>query len=160
MGKLAEYRFELFADYFQIVLMADGVEVPDWSDCFTDQSVADRLVVVPYAVVVQPERNMTVPVTVEVRDDPPGDNFSGWDHVSEASIDAPTGRLIMTELHTWDTEPERRIAVAPGTYRVRTYHAGLNTLSTNGLDGDDYYRLVLWPAEYREPRVLKRFERH
>jgi hypothetical protein len=64
MSLAAKYSFELFADYHQIVLMVDGVEVPDWSDRFTDQTVADRLVVVPFAVVVQPERNMTVPVAV------------------------------------------------------------------------------------------------
>jgi hypothetical protein len=92
-----------------------------------------------------------------VRDDPPDDDVAGWDHVTEASIDVPTGRLFMTDLLAWDRKPELRINVPPGTYRARAYHAGLNTLSWNGLDGDDHYRLVLWPGEPCEPVVLKRY---
>jgi hypothetical protein len=33
----------------------------------------------------------------------------------------------------------------------------VETLSENGLDGDDSYHLVLWPGEPGEPAVLKRY---
>jgi hypothetical protein len=33
---------------------------------------------------------------------------------------------------------------------------GLDTLSLNGLEGDDRYRVVMWLGEYLPPRVVKR----
>ena len=36
-------------------------------------------------------------------------------------------------------------------------YEGLETISSDGLDGDDRYHVVLWPGEPREPAVLKRF---
>ncbi|MDW4736332.1 hypothetical protein NQ293_26040, partial [Escherichia coli] len=48
-----------------------------------------------------------------------------------------------------------RIDVAPGTYRVRVSYGGLDTLSEDGLEGDDRYRLQLWPAPPIAVRVVK-----
>ena len=32
-------------------------------------------------------------------------------------------------------------------YRARIYYGGLNSLSEDGLEGDDHYRVVLWPDD-------------
>lgn len=48
-----------------------------------------------------------------------------------------------------------RIEVTPGTYRVRVCYGALDTLSANGLEGDDRYRLQLWPAPSSGVRILK-----
>jgi hypothetical protein len=47
--------------------------------------------------------------------------------------------------------------VAAGTYRVRLHGSGLGTLSADGLDGDDRYRIVLWPAPAAEIVVRKQY---
>lgn len=39
-----------------------------------------------------------------------------------------------------------RIAITPGSYRARVYYRGLSTVSANALQGEDFYRVVLWPA--------------
>jgi hypothetical protein len=44
-----------------------------------------------------------------------------------------------------------------GTYRVRVHASGFDTLSPDGLDGDDHYHLTLWPAAPEPPRVIKRY---
>jgi hypothetical protein len=49
-----------------------------------------------------------------------------------------------------------RIAVAPGTYRARIFYGKLDSLRSNGLEGDDHYRVVFWPTPAVMPRVLKK----
>ena len=42
-----------------------------------------------------------------------------------------------------------------GDYAARISHGGLNTLSEDGLDGDDRYRIQLWPGAVGPITVLK-----
>ncbi|MFA4914997.1 MAG: hypothetical protein WC590_15290, partial [Burkholderiaceae bacterium] len=49
------------------------------------------------------------------------------------------------------------LPVAPGTYRVRVYCGGFDTLSEDRLDGDDHYRVLLWPAPPDDVQVLKQY---
>lgn len=150
-----EYRFNLFADYFAFHLSDDS---PDFRavETWSPGAVADRLAVVkPHVVAVGTARSMTVPVTVEVRETPPGEHFADWDHVVEASLEVPSGRIVVMGNEYWYNAA--RIPVRPGTYAVRAYSAGLDTLRNNDLDGDDRYRVVIWPSAHREPAVLKRY---
>jgi len=48
------------------------------------------------------------------------------------------------------------IPLAPDIYEVRLYYFNLNTLSEDGLDGDDAYTAILYPGSAIRPRVLKR----
>ena len=52
-----------------------------------------------------------------------------------------------------DSANSRRIAVSPGTYRVRAYAAGSETVDEYMQEGDDHYRMVLWPAPYAAPAL-------
>lgn len=158
MGIVFERRLELFADYHQILLTVGSGEVAGWWDHITEAVINDRAVVAPFVVAVQAARNTIVPVVVEVRDDAPDDDLSGWDHVTDASIDLPGGELVVSDVVIEDGGPECCFTVPAGTYRVRAYHASLGTLRGNGLEGDDHYRIVLWPGEYCPPMVLKRYE--
>jgi hypothetical protein len=38
-----------------------------------------------------------------------------------------------------------RIAVAPGVYRARVSYGGLATVSADEMEGEDHYRVELWP---------------
>jgi hypothetical protein len=48
--------------------------------------------------------------------------------------------------------------VAPGTYAVRVLFSGLDTLSDDGLEGSDRYRIDLWPGSARELKVIKQWD--
>ena len=48
-----------------------------------------------------------------------------------------------------------RLQVEPGTYCVRVYYGALDSLTEDGLDGDDHYRVVLWQGDSVPVRVLK-----
>jgi hypothetical protein len=153
---MSKYRYELFADYFQFYLQdehADG----NLGDSWTPQATEDRLALAPGTIGVGTARNMNVPVTIVVRDSAPEpDNFENWDHVCECSIALPSGRLVVAGCTDYFPDAAR-IRVTPELYRARIYYGDLDKLSDNGLEGDDHYHIVLWPADYAEPHVLKRY---
>lgn len=155
------YRFNLFADYFQFYLQDDDIDVGDFSHSWTPEAggLETRLALATRGVAVATERNMTVPVEVVVQPDEPADTpdeFARWDHVAEASLEVTTGRIVVAGCTDYFYSAAR-IPVEPGTYAVRAYYGALDTLRENDLEGDDHYKVVLWPAEPRPRRVLKAF---
>ena len=51
----------------------------------------------------------------------------------------------------------KRLPVSPGCYRVRVYYGGLDTLSTDVLEGEDHYQVAFWPEDDRDPEILKKW---
>lgn len=154
---MAQYNYEIFADYHQLYLQdeqADG----DLSDAWTQETVDNLLALAPGTIGVGTARNMTVPVTVEIfASQPESEDFSEWDMVNECSIDVPTGKIVIAGCTDYFPDAAR-IKVAQGTYQARIYYGKLETLSDDGLEGEDNYRVVLWPGESIKPKVLKRRE--
>jgi hypothetical protein len=146
-------RYEIFADYYQFYLWDEG-ERPEAPTDYTEEDICRRIKAAPFMVVIQPVRNMDVPLEVEVAETSPALVLEGWDHIAEASIELPSGRL---EIHESTGGSIDVLPLLPGTYRARAYFGGLNTLSDDGLDGDDHYRVVLWPAPFAPVEVLKRY---
>lgn len=148
-------HYEIFADYHQFYLM-DAKEEPFAPEEWTDEDVQRRIKAEKYIVVIQPERNTTVPVDLEVLDCSPPDDFQDWYHVAEASSDLPSGKLRIEECPTGDVIDE--IVLSPNTYRVRAYYGDLDKLNFDGLEGDDHYKIIMWQAPFECVRVLKQYE--
>ena len=146
--------FQLFADYHQFYLWDPGLS-PEAPTEYTDEDVRRRMKVGPHVVVIQPERDTTVSVEVEIHEADPGYDPSAWDHIAEASLHLPTGRL---QVHECTGGPVADFAVAPGWYRVRSHGGGFATIDETVPDGDDTYRAVLWPAPPADVLVLKQWE--
>lgn len=146
-------RYSVFADYHQFYLW-DHELSPNAPVDYTEADIERRIKVAAHVVVIQPERNMDVPVDVEILEVAPVLTLSDWDHVAEASLELPSGRL---EIHECTGGSIAILTVAPGSYRVRACYGGLGTLSEDGLDGDDHYRLTLWPAPFSEIAILKQY---
>ena len=144
-------QYVIVADYHQFYLWDHGRN-PQAPTDYQAEDVAHRIKTAPFVLVVQPARDMDVPVELDVIDSPPEDQFDDWDHVAEASLDLPSGQL---EIHECTGGSVDILQVMPGTYRVRAYFGGMNTVSDDGLDGEDHYRLVLWPAPPSPIVVLK-----
>ncbi len=83
---------------------------------------------------------------------PPPLALDDWDHVAEASIELPSGRL---EIHECTGGSIDIIPVTPGSYRVRACFVGLDTLSEDWLDGDDHYYITLCRRLRLQSRCLK-----
>jgi len=144
-------KFERFADYHQFYLW-DPSTNPLAPQNYTNEDVDRRIKVGPHVVVIQPERNMTVRVVVELHDSEPPFNMEKWDHIAEASLHLPTGHL---QVHECCGGSVAEFHVEPGWYRVRSFHGEFATIEEDGLEGDDRYLVVMWPAADADVCVIK-----
>ena len=137
------FEFTLFADYFQFYLQ-DESSSGDLSDSWTQEAVDRLLAIAPGTIGVGTVRNMKVRVTVEIEDEEPAEDLALWDQVNECSIDVPSGRLVVAGCTDYFPDAPR-IELQPGPYRARICYRNLDklSLSADGLEGDDSYRIVL-----------------
>src|SRR6516164_4581776 len=141
---MKSFKLSLFADYFQFYIQDETV-TGDLSDAWNEEAVDRLLAIAPGTIGIGTVLNMDVPVVVEIRDREPGDDSSEWDHVVEASLEVKSGRTVIAGCTDYFPDA-MRIPVSRGTHRVRVSYGGLDTLSADGLEGDDHYRVQLWPA--------------
>jgi hypothetical protein len=153
MMRSMRIELSLFADYSQFYLQdecADG----NLGDSWSEDATARNLAVAPGTIGVGTARNVHVPVTVEVLEAAPPSEFGAADLVTEASMDVPSGRIVIAGCTDYFPDA-RRIDVRPGRYRVRVHYSGMATVSKNRLEREDRYYVVLWRNdESIEPRVL------
>jgi len=151
--KMTHHLLQVFADYNQFYVWDAGVS-PIAPEDYTEEDVARMVKLAPNVLVVQPVRNMEVPVEIEVHSGDPGVDSGKWDHVVECALELPTGKL---QVHECTGGPVLDQEVLPGTYRARVLFAGLDSLSEDGLDGGDRYRVDLWPGSPCAPVVTKQW---
>ncbi len=155
---MAEHSFELLADFHQITISDERVDVDELEpDPWTEEAFGNRVASEPKRVSIRTARNSFVPVDVEICEARPAVELEDYDHAVECSISVPSGRLVVAGL----TEPEERAAhvdLDPGTYCVYVLLSGLGSVNDDGTEGADRYRLILWPGERADVRLLKRFD--
>ncbi len=148
-------HLQIFADYRQFYIWdpeASGQMAPeDW----TDGDVQARAKVTDHVFVVCPLRNMEIPFTLEIHEAEPRFHMAEWNHIVEASIEIPSGRI---EVHECTGGSHAELSVELGTYRVRALYKGLGTITEDGLDGNDSYTLTMWRDVPQNFRVLKSYE--
>jgi hypothetical protein len=151
---MSRCELSLFADYFQFYLQ-DEEATGDLSESWTEAATEDLLALAPGTIGVGTVRNIDVPVVVEVGSAPPPDAFDAWDQVVECSIEVPSGLLVIAGCTDYLPDA-KRIEMAPGSYRARIFYGGLDTVGADGVEGEDCYRVCLWPHPVGAPVVLKR----
>ncbi|RKE16991.1 hypothetical protein [Streptomyces sp. TLI_171] len=160
-GLTATAALELFAEHFQLHVMDEDAD-EDLGAAWTPQAVADGLAVGERTVGIGTAVTMDVAVTVEVFDAPPPPDHARFDHVVEATVDVPSGRVAV--LGCSDYLPDAAtFDVPPGPVRVRASRSDLAAVRQVG--EDDYrdevverVRIRIWPASGPEaPRVVKRW---
>ncbi|MDZ4833227.1 MAG: hypothetical protein SGJ27_05435 [Candidatus Melainabacteria bacterium] len=143
---MPSYQLNLFADNFQFYLQDEDAN-GDLSNSWTPAAADNLLAIAPGAIGVGTVRNMTVPVTVEIREDRPEEREL-WDKVNECSIDIKSGKLVIAG--STDYLPEaQRITVSPGKYTAQIFYGNLGSVSEDGYDGEDHYKVILWPQDNR-----------
>jgi hypothetical protein len=153
LSGVIRHAIEVPVHYRQFYVWDGGV-APSAPEDYTDEDVRRMVIVAPNVIVVQPVRNATVPMELEVHGSDPGFDAAEWDHVVECSVDVPTGNLhVESCMHGTELE----LKIARGSYAARVLFAGLDTISDDGDCGSDRYRVVLWPAKARPLRVVKRW---
>lgn len=140
----AVHQLTVFADYHQFYV-CDGADLADTSLIWTDATVERMLAVSPGLIAVGTARNMDVPVTLELLDDAPPEDFAGWDRVIECGLAVASGRIAVAGCTDYFPDSPR-FDLAAGDYRARVSYGGLEELSEDGLEGEDRYRVQLWPG--------------
>lgn len=80
-------------------------------------------------------------------------DFKTYDHVVEQGIEIHSGTLEVLDCPY--SSVVLSITLRPGTYRVRVYSS--NLASVEGDEGDDYYKIEIWPDSNMERKVLKQY---
>src|SRR6188508_1566944 len=125
---MTRYKFELFADYFQFYVQDDLEGIGDLSETWTQEAVDRLLAVAPGTVGVGTVRNVTVPVDIEWSDSEPDESHDAWDLIVDCSLEVTSGRVVVAGCTDYFPDAAR-LDVPPGTYHVRVYYGGLDTLS-------------------------------
>jgi hypothetical protein len=81
-------------------------------------------------------------------------NLNDYDHIVEAGIRITSGTIQVLDCP--DSNVEFEINVKPGSYRVRIYSS--NLVSVVGDEGDDFYRIEIWPSNIMVRTVFKRYK--
>ena len=151
MGTLHRAELEVFADYHQFYVQ-DGEVFPNAPTEWSDADVERRVKVADNVVVVCPVRNMHVPVEIEVLTSEPSIELAAFDHVAMCSLALPSGHL---QVHECSGGERLSLSVPPGWYSVLVLFSQLGSLSDNGLEGSDRYRVVLWPGVETALSIVK-----
>ena len=78
---------------------------------------------------------------------------SRFDHIVEGGLDLSSGLLQVLDCP--NTSVELEVNIKPGKYRVRIYSS--NLASVHGDEGDDYYRIEIWPDNNMKRNLLKKY---
>lgn len=135
----------LFADYHQFYLQDDDIRFGDLSNAWTPEATERLLAVSEHVVGVGTVRNINVPVHVAVDSQLPDLDPSKWDKINRASLACDTGRIVIAGCTDYFPDA-KRIQVAPGVYDVLVGYRNLESLSEDGLEGDDSYHVFLAPS--------------
>ncbi len=144
----------LLADYNQFYLAAADSHT-DYSDQVDDTAIDDCLLCQDDVAVVFTARNMDVPVSVELHETEPALALAAADHVVQGGLRS-AGQLVIAGCTDYLPDAAR-LTVPAGPLRIRVLISGLDTLSEDGLDGDDRYVVQLWPGAAAPVQVLKRW---
>ena len=149
------FQYEIFADYHQFYLQDDDQSFGDLSEAWTEEATDRLLAVAPHVIGVGTVRNMSVPVSVIVHESQPKIDREEWDHITTASLQIGTGRIVVAGCTDYYPDAAR-IEVSPGNYEAIICYSKLTSLSPDGLDGEDSYHVHLFPGREVEPAILKR----
>lgn len=147
------FELSLFADYYQFYIQDETATGPDGS-VWNDEASSRMFGHSDGIVMIGTYRNTDVPVRIEVWDTPPELDTQEWDRMGECSLLVQSGILVVAGCTDYSPDANR-ISVEKGAYRVRISHGGADSVAEDGLDGDDRYRVQLWPSDMGPSLILK-----
>lgn len=125
----------------------------DSDNFWTEEATSDRLAIEEGILGVGTECYGPVKGDLQVLEvEPTETGLDAYDHVVEGSLDVKSG--VVQVVPCLEKTPVVEIKLVPRLYRIRIYSSNLDSVDDDA--GDDYYRVIIWPADYRPRRVLKR----
>jgi len=150
------HQFVIFADYFQFIVQDEKSE-DDFASIWNSEALDMALAVGKSAICPGTLRNVEVPVEVQVLDAEPEVDLTAVDHAVEASLDVPSGTVVVMGCTGYFPEAPR-FTVSPGTYRALSIMNGIASIKSEWEPADDSYVVYLWPGEPQRPKLLKHWK--
>ncbi len=137
---------ELFADYFQFYLQDDDIGKGNLENSWTDEATKRLLAVAPYVVGVGTVRNMDVPAKLFLSNESPKVELETYQLINRCCLEIETGKIVVAGCT--DYFPEAlRIEAPSGLYEIVVGYGNLDKLSEDGLAGDDFYHVFIFPTD-------------
>jgi hypothetical protein len=154
------YKLDFHTGYHQFYISDADSDGDTGSDNFwTKEAFRDRLAIESGVLGVGIGSYGHVKAELEILQAPDSQaNFSTYDHVVEGGLSIVSGLLQIVDCPY--CEVELTIAIEPGNYRVRVYSSGLGEYDADEDEGDDFYRIEIWPDDNMARSVLKRCHRN
>jgi hypothetical protein len=156
---LESRRINIYAAYHQFYVQ-DADHPGDTGDpgFWTPEAFANKLASISGTIGIGTASYDFVDVLVEIHDASPDLLLTEWDHVAEADLHVPSGRIVVGGCLASLEDPVEAFEVQPGYYCVRCCYANLAAGSegTGDQPGGDWYRVQVWPADPAVPSGLKR----
>jgi len=150
---MSRYELTLFADYHQFYIQDESAD-GNLSNAWTDDAVKRLLAVAPGTVGIGTVRNVDVPVTISILEREPAFDPEEFDQVVECSVAVESGSIVAAGCTDYFPDA-MRIKIPSGLYRVRASFERLDSVSADGLEGNDQYHLQLWPSPMGPVEILK-----
>jgi hypothetical protein len=160
---IAAHDLIVRADYGQIYIESSATEDDDgWGDLDPYNAALDDATESGRFVGVRPglidlltpgQWNFQTPMRLEIWSAEPADDRDEWDHEVDGDLDVPDGWISFAA--SGGGYPER-MEIPSGDYRVRVSGRGFTQVGRAGAEGDDSYRLRLWPRDRATAPVLRK----
>lgn len=149
------YQLDFYTSYGQFYLYdKDSSGKTDSENFLTDDAFNKRLAIEDGILGVLTECYGAVKGELNLLSSPNSSyDPNMYDHIVEGSIVIRSGTLQVLDCPNSNVELE--VSIQPGIYRVRVYSSNLS--SVDGDEGDDYYIIELWNANFDERKVLKQY---
>jgi hypothetical protein len=134
--------------------MDDGAD-DDTSEIWTEKALDLKLALAENTIAVGTFRNVDVKFEIEIHESEPVVNLDDWDHASKGYFKVKSGNCAV--FGCTDYLPDAaRIEIPIGNYSVLSLAKGLDSITTEWDDADDFYKIVLWPSPQKEHEGIKR----
>jgi len=143
------------ADYHQFYVLDSSAALDATGrDDFWTREAFPRMLAMNPGILGVTTGSYQVPVLLQVDTAAPSDDFAAWDHVVEADLALPSGKLIVCGC-TQPREEGLQVPIPPGRYIARVCYGKLDSVVDE--QGDDHYTVFLWPGTRSGAEVLKRW---
>ena len=154
-----QYKLDFYTQYNQFYISSDNGSVllsnsMNWSET----AYHDRLFLLKNMVVVFTGSYGHVRGEVDVlANSNHVIDFDKYDHIVEGGIEVRSGMLHILDCP--NSLVELKIKIKPGSYRIRIYSSNLVNTDIDEYEGNDYYKIEIWPDTNMERKVLKQYNK-
>jgi hypothetical protein len=150
---LEQHDLTFFTEYYQFYILDSETEAQtDSADFWNDEAGKRKLAIGEGLLGVTVAKYAEIKVQFLVLSTEPREH-SYADHIVETSLKLPSGLLMVKDCTNFETQLE--LNLEKDIYRVRISSFKLWTVK--GDEGDDYYVVEIWKADFSTTKILKEY---